>query len=113
MIVNLRLNYIEEYIDNFKIIIKNKNLIEKNKYIFKYLYYQIIKTKSNFVLSVDSLTIKIELLIRTFIEINGGNITTYNTQEKETRIQLLDELIRNDIFIKKFKTEDIYFLNIY
>lgn len=60
---------------------------------------------NNFILCLDSLTLKFEGALREFIKLSGGSTSkSINGQFQE---QLLDELLENEVTIKYFTTKDI------
>lgn len=60
---------------------------------------------NNFILAIDSLTLKFEGALRDFIRLSGGN--TSKDQKGEFKEQLLEELLDNEIIIKYFSAKDI------
>lgn len=60
---------------------------------------------NNFILSIDSLTLKFEGALRDFIRLSGG--TTTKNQKDELKEQLLEELLENEIIKKYFSIKDI------
>ncbi|MCZ8145965.1 DUF4209 domain-containing protein [Flavobacterium sp.] len=60
---------------------------------------------NNFILAIDSLTLKFEGILRDFIRLCGGN--TSKDKNGELKEQLLEELLENEIVIKYFSTKDI------
>lgn len=60
---------------------------------------------NNFILAIDSLTLKFEGVLRDFIRLCGGN--TSKDKNGELKEQLLEELLENEIVIKYFSTKDI------
>lgn len=60
---------------------------------------------SNFILALDSLTIKFEGALRDFIRLSGGNTST--SKRGEIKEQLLEELLDNSITKKYFTEKDI------
>lgn len=60
---------------------------------------------NNFILAIDSMTLKFEGALRTFIRLCGGNTTT--TKQQEISEQLLDELLENEITKTYFTNKDI------
>ena len=60
---------------------------------------------NNFVLCLDSLTLKFEGALREFIKLSGG--TTSKSIDGQFKEQLLDELLQNEITIKYFTEKDI------
>jgi hypothetical protein len=60
---------------------------------------------NNFILAIDSMTIKFEGALRDFIRLCGGNTTTII--KGELREQLLEELLENQITKKYFNNRDI------
>jgi len=60
---------------------------------------------NNFILAIDSLTLKFEGALRDFIRLCGGN--TSKDKNGELKEQLLEELLENEIVVKYFSTKDI------
>lgn len=60
---------------------------------------------SNFILSIDSLTLKFEGALRDFIRLSGGNTTTQ--KKGDLQEQLLEELLENPVTKKYFTEKDI------
>ena len=60
---------------------------------------------NNFVLSIDSLTIKFEGMLRDFIRLSGGSTT--KLKNGDIQEQLLDDLLENEIILKYFSDRDI------
>jgi hypothetical protein len=60
---------------------------------------------NNFILAIDSMTVKFEGALRAFIRFCGGNTTT--TKSEEFSEQLLDELLENEITKTYFTEKDI------
>jgi hypothetical protein len=60
---------------------------------------------NNFILAIDSLTLKFEGLLRDFIRLCGGNTST--SKRGEIKEQLLEELLENPIIKKYFSIKDI------
>lgn len=60
---------------------------------------------NNFILAIDSLTIKFEGALRDFILLSGGNTTT--TKKGVTQEQNLEELLNNSTTAKYFTESDI------
>lgn len=60
---------------------------------------------NNFILAIDSLTLKFEGVLRDFIRLCGGN--TSKDKNGELREQLLEELLENEMVVKYFSTKDI------
>lgn len=60
---------------------------------------------NNFILAIDSLTLKFEGALRDFIRLCGGN--TSKDRNGELKEQLLEELLENEIVVKYFSTKDI------
>lgn len=60
---------------------------------------------NNFILAIDSLTLKFEGAIRDFIRLCGGNTST--SKRGEIKEQLLEELLDNEIIHKYFTIKDI------
>ncbi|MCZ8196674.1 MAG: DUF4209 domain-containing protein [Flavobacterium sp.] len=60
---------------------------------------------NNFILSIDSLTLKFEGAMRDFIKLSGGN--TSKDHKGEIKEQLLEELLENEIIQKYFSKKDI------
>lgn len=60
---------------------------------------------SNFILAIDSLTLKFEGALRDFIRLSGGNTST--SKRGEIKEQLLEELLDNSTTTKYFTTRDI------
>ena len=60
---------------------------------------------NNFILAIDSLTLKFEGILRDFIRLCGGN--TSKDKNGELKEQLLEELLENEMVIKYFSTKDI------
>lgn len=59
----------------------------------------------NFILCIDSLTLKFEGAIRDYIRLLGGTTTT--EKRGELKEQLLEELLMNKVILESFTTEDI------
>lgn len=60
---------------------------------------------NNFILAIDSLTLKFEGVLRDFIRLCGGN--TSKDKNGELKEQLLEELLENEMVVKYFSTKDI------
>lgn len=60
---------------------------------------------NNFILAIDSLTLKFEGALRDFIKLCGGN--TSKDKNGDLKEQLLEELLENEIIKKYFSTKDI------
>jgi hypothetical protein len=60
---------------------------------------------SNFILSIDSLTLKFEGALRDFIRLSGGNTTI--EKNSDLKEQLLDELLDNSKIVEYFSDKDI------
>lgn len=60
---------------------------------------------NNFILAIDSMTVKFEGALRDFIRLCGGNTTT--TKKGDLTEQLLEELLENQITKKHFNEKDI------
>lgn len=60
---------------------------------------------NNFILAMDSLTLKFEGVLRDFIRLSGGNTST--SKDGELKEQLLEELLENQITKKYFTEKDI------
>jgi hypothetical protein len=60
---------------------------------------------NNFILAIDSLTLKFEGAIRDFIRLSGGNTST--SKRGEIKEQLLEELLENEIIHNQFSKKDI------
>lgn len=60
---------------------------------------------NNFILSIDSLTIKFEGALRDFIRLNNGSTTT--EKKGELQEQLLEELLENPVTKKYFSEKDL------
>lgn len=60
---------------------------------------------NNFILAMDSLTLKFEGALRDFIRLSGGNTST--SKDGELKEQLLEELLENQITKKYFTEKDI------
>ncbi|MHC9088413.1 DUF4209 domain-containing protein [Tenacibaculum sp. IMCC1] len=60
---------------------------------------------NNFILAMDSLTLKFEGALRDFIRLSGGNTST--SKRGEIKEQLLEELLENDTTKKYFTEKDI------
>jgi hypothetical protein len=60
---------------------------------------------SNYILCIDSLTLKFEGAIRDFIRLTGG--TTTIEKRGELKEQLLEELLQNSMLLKHFNEDDI------
>ncbi|MDO6745553.1 DUF4209 domain-containing protein [Tenacibaculum soleae] len=60
---------------------------------------------NNFILAMDSLTLKFEGALRDFIRLSGGNTST--SKNGELKEQLLEELLENQITKKYFTEKDI------
>ena len=60
---------------------------------------------NNFILAIDSLTIKFEGALRDFIRLSGGNTTT--AKRGDLKEQLLEELLENTTTKKHFTEKDI------
>jgi len=60
---------------------------------------------NNFILAMDSLTIKFEGALRDFILLSGGNTST--SKRGEIKEQLLEELLENPITKKHFTNKDV------
>jgi len=60
---------------------------------------------NNFILAIDSLTLKFEGVLRDFIRLCGGN--TSKGKNGELKEQLLEELLENEMVVKYFSTKDI------
>ncbi len=60
---------------------------------------------NNFILAMDSLTVKFEGALRDFIRLSGGNTST--TKRGEIKEQLLEELLDNPTTKKHFTAKDI------
>lgn len=60
---------------------------------------------NNFVLAMDSLTLKFEGALRDFIRLSGGNTST--SKDGELKEQLLEELLENQTTKKYFTEKDI------
>lgn len=61
---------------------------------------------NNFILALDSLTLKFEGALRDFIRLSGGNTST-SKRGGEIREQLLEELLDNEITKEYFSQKDI------
>jgi hypothetical protein len=59
----------------------------------------------NYILCIDSLTLKFEGALRDFIRLSGGSTT--NNKKGELREQLLEELLQNPEILKYFSDNDI------
>jgi len=62
---------------------------------------------NNFVLAIDSLTLKFEGAIRDFIKLQGGN--TSKVKGDIIQEQLLESLLENEVIVRCFSTDDIEF----
>ncbi|MCM4157272.1 DUF4209 domain-containing protein [Gramella sp. AN32] len=60
---------------------------------------------NNFILALDSLTLKFEGALRDFIRLSGGNTST--SKRGEIKEQLLEELLDNEVTKKYFTEKDI------
>ncbi len=60
---------------------------------------------NNFILAMDSLTLKFEGALRDFIRLSGGNTST--SKDGELKEQLLEELLENQTIKKYFTEKDI------
>lgn len=85
------------------------SLIAPGIYDFLYLTEATFITnggfKPNYILSIDSLTLKFEGALRDFIRLAGGSTT--NNKKGELREQLLEELLQNTVTVKYFSEDDI------
>lgn len=61
---------------------------------------------NNFILALDSLTVKFEGALRDFIRLSGGNTSTTN-RDGDIKEQLLEELLKNQTTKKYFTVKDI------
>jgi len=59
----------------------------------------------NFILCIDSLTLKFEGAIRDYVRLLGGTTTT--EKRGELKEQLLEELLMNKVITENFSTEDV------
>jgi len=72
---------------------------------FEFLIIMNTNKISNFILSIDSLTLKFEGALRDFIRLSGGNTTI--EKKGDLKEQLLEELLENDITKEYFTEKDI------
>lgn len=76
-------------------------------YFSQYEMYCILNTNkvNNYILAIDSLTLKFEGALRDFIRLAGGSTTT--EKRNELQEQLLEELLENATLIQYFEESDI------
>ena len=78
------------------------------------MYFNVTDFFPNFILSIDSLTIKIESIIRDLLKIHGSTITEYKEKggDKKIEMQTLEKLLENPLIEDLMGKDDVFFLKI-